>query len=417
MQQADPALHLPTTAAFDDSWRDVAVVGGGIIGLAVARELTQRRPGLGITLVEKESTLASHQTGRNSGVIHSGIYYPPGSLKARLCAAGSRSMVAFAQEHGIAHEVCGKLIVATEDGERAGLDRLFQRGLENGLAVTKITAAEARETEPHLACVEAVRVPSTGIVDYRGVCRALAEEATSAGAEVVTGVEVTGIRRTTGGRIVETTHGDLKARFVVTCGGLQSDRLARLSGADPGARIVPFRGEYYELAPDRSDLVKTLIYPVPDPDFPFLGVHLTKMVGGHVHAGPNAVLALAREGYTKRDLNLADLRDAVGYPGLRRLARQHWRAGLQEIHRSFSKRAFARSVQRLVPDITEDALVPAPAGIRAQALRADGSLVDDFLLVEEADALHVCNAPSPAATAALEIAHTICDRIQPAPSR
>lgn len=404
-------LHRPASAPFDATRRDVVVVGGGIIGLAVARELTRRRPGASITLVEKEDTLASHQTGRNSGVIHSGIYYAPGSLKARLCAAGSRSMVAFAQEYGVAHDVCGKLIVATDDAERAGLDRLFRRGLENGLAVAKIGPAEAAEIEPHVACVEAVRVPSTGIIDYLGVCRALADAATAAGAEVVTGVAATGFRQTAGGRVVETTNGDLHARFVVTCGGLQSDRLARQSGADPGARIVPFRGEYYELAPDRTDLVRTLVYPVPDPDFPFLGVHFTRMIDGNVHAGPNAVLALEREGYRWRDVAVGDLVETLTYPGFLRLARRHWRAGAMEMRRSLSKAAFTRSLQRLVPAITEADLVPSPAGVRAQALKPDGGLVDDFPLVEQDGALHVCNAPSPAATASLEIARVVCDRI------
>lgn len=405
-------LRRPATGAFDDVWRDYVVVGGGIIGLAVAHELTRRRPGASITLVEKEDSLATHQTGRNSGVIHSGIYYPPGSLKARLCAAGSRSMVEFAREHGIAHDVCGKLIVATDDAERAGLDRLWRRGLDNGLTVTKIGPGEAAEVEPHVACVEAVRVPSTGIIDYVGVCRALADTAAAAGAEIVTGVAASGFRRTPGGHVVETTHGDLRARFVVTCGGLHSDRLARQAGADPGARIVPFRGEYYELAPHRTHLVRTLVYPVPNPDFPFLGVHFTRMVDGNVHAGPNAVLALKREGYTKRDLAVGDLAETLTYPGFLRLARRNWREGLMELRRSASKAAFTRSLQRLVPEVTEDDLVPSPAGVRAQALRRDGGLVDDFLLVEQDGALHVCNAPSPAATASLEIARAICDRIR-----
>ena len=361
--------------------------------------------------MEKEEALATHQTGRNSGVIHSGIYYPPGSLKARLCAAGSRSMVDFAAEHGVAHEVCGKLIVATDESERAGLDRLFRRGLENGLAVTRIGPAEAAEAEPHVSCVEAVRVPSTGIVDYLGVCEALADSAAAAGAEIVTGVAATGFRRTAGGRVVETTNGRLRARFVVTCGGLQSDRLARQAGSDPGARIVPFRGEYFELVPEARHLVRALVYPVPNPDFPFLGVHFTRMVDGNVHAGPNAVLAFEREGYAKRDVDLRDLGEVLAYPGFLRLAGRYWRDGLMEMRRSVSRKAFTRSLQRLVPEVTETDLAPSPAGVRAQALRPDGSLVDDFLLVEQDGALHVCNAPSPAATASLEIAKAVCDRV------
>ncbi len=355
--------------------------------------------------------LAAHQTGRNSGVIHSGIYYKPGSLKAVMCREGAASMVEFAKEHGIAHEICGKLIVATSEAEREGLHRLHQRGVENGIPVRLIGAEEAREIEPHVHAVEAVHVLSTGIIDYVGVCETLARLGRERGVEVRTGVRVTGIVRDGAGHRVQTDAGDVPADFLVTCGGLQSDRLARMGGGDPGARIVPFRGEYYELRHDRRHLVRTLIYPVPNPDFPFLGVHFTKMVDGNVHCGPNAVLAFRREGYRKRDVDLRDLAEVLTYPGFLRLARKHWRDGADEMLRSFSKARFTKSLQTLIPEVREDDLEPSPAGVRAQALRPDGSLVDDFLVVEAANAVHVCNAPSPAATASLQIARHIAGRV------
>ncbi|MFV0523225.1 MAG: L-2-hydroxyglutarate oxidase [Acidimicrobiales bacterium] len=394
--------------------QDCVVIGGGIIGLAVANELTHRNPGLSVTLVEKEADLARHQTGRNSGVIHSGIYYTPGSLKAELCRAGRESMVAFAREHGIAHDLCGKLIVATRDDQRDRLTALHQRGRENGLDVTMVTPAEARETEPHVNTVAAVRVPTTGIIDYVGVCRALAGLCEQRGVDIRLGEEVTGIEPDRDGHRIITDHGEFDARYLVNCGGLHSDQLARAEGGEPGATIVPFRGEYFELVPDKEYLVNTLIYPVPDPAFPFLGVHFTKMINGGVHAGPNAVLALAREGYTKRDIDLGELREVFEYPGFWRLAAKHWQTGIAEMARSFSRARFTASLQELIPAVRSEDLVPSPAGIRAQALRPDGGLVDDFLLVERPRALHVCNAPSPAATASLEIARTIVDTATPA---
>lgn len=393
---------------------DCVIVGGGILGVAVAAELSRRRPNASITLIEKESELARHQTGRNSGVVHSGIYYAPGSLKAKLCSAGRDSMVRFAAEHGIAHELCGKLIVATKPEQLDRMRWLHDRGRENGLDVSLIDPDAAAEIEPHVNCVGAIRVPSTGIIDFVAVCHALADQARSRGVTIRLGEKVTGVEADTASHRVLTDRGDIRTRFVITCGGQYSDKLARAEGGDPGARIVPFRGEYYELAPDRRHLVRTLIYPVPDPAFPFLGVHFTKMIGGGVHAGPNAVLALAREGYSKTDVNPRELLEVLAYPGFRRLAAKHWRTGIDEVLRSFSRRRFTASLQELVPEVRSEDLVPSPAGIRAQALKPDGSLVDDFLLVDRPRALHVCNAPSPAATASLEIAGTIVDRALPA---
>jgi (S)-2-hydroxyglutarate dehydrogenase len=383
------------------------VIGGGIVGLATAHRLTVDRPGADVTVLEKESRLAAHQTGHNSGVIHAGVYYKPGSLKARLCRAGSRSMVDFCQTHEIPVRVCGKLIVATDDAELPRLHALHERAVANGLPARLITPAEAREYEPHLRCLAALRVESTGIVDFTAVCHTLAALAEKDGAQVRLGARVTGIESRDGEQLVRTSTGDVIGDVVVNCAGLHADRIARLAGVAPPARIVPFRGEYYELRPDRRDLVRGLIYPVPDPQFPFLGVHLTRMIDGSVHAGPNAVLATAREGYGWRRINARDVADYVAYPGLWRLARRHLRYGLTEVRRSLSRRRFAASLARLVPEIGEGDLVPSPAGVRAQAIAADGSLVDDFLLVAGHRQMHVLNAPSPAATSSLEIAKHI----------
>jgi (S)-2-hydroxyglutarate dehydrogenase len=323
----------------------------------------------------------------------------PGSFKARFCRAGRDSMVAFCREHGIKHELCGKVIVATEPSELPGLKNLRQRGIENGLEVRSISAEELREIEPHCAGIAALHVPSTGIVDYKEVVAKLAELVTAAGGEVRCGVRVHSVED----RIVKTSAGDFSATTVINCAGLHSDRVARSAGADVQAKIVPFRGEYYTLAPEKASLVRTLIYPVPNPLFPFLGVHCTRMIDGSVHLGPNAVLAFAREGYTKTSVNLRDLAETLSFPGFWKLAARHWRDGFQEIVRSFSRSEFVRSLQRLVPAITEADVLPCKAGVRAQALHPDGSLEDDFLIIEKPGAFHVCNAPSPAATAALEI--------------
>ncbi len=387
------------------------VIGGGIVGLATAQRLVEDHPDASVTVVEKESTWGAHQTGHNSGVIHAGVYYKPGSLKATLCKAGSASMVRFCEQYGIPYEVCGKLIVATHRDEQPRLHALFERASANGLPVRLIGPGEARDYEPHVAAVEAIHVASTGIVDYARVCAKLAELLEKTGARMLTGTRVTGIL--TRGReiMVRTTAGDFVGDALVNCAGLQADRVARMAGIRPPARIIPFRGEYFELRPDRRDLVNGLIYPVPDPQFPFLGVHLTKMVDGSVHAGPNAVLALAREGYSWGKIRPRDVASALSYPGLWHLARKHLGYGVTEVRRSLSRPLFAESLARLVPEVTAADLVPAAAGVRAQAITPRGDLVDDFLIVTEGRQVHVLNAPSPAATSSLEIAKHIAAAI------
>jgi L-2-hydroxyglutarate oxidase len=394
----------------------VTVVGAGILGLAVAARLAAR--GDDVVVVDKEHGLAEHQTGRNSGVIHSGLYYAPGSLKARLGVAGSRSMTAFAREHGVRVDVCGKLVVATSDAEVARLRTLAQRGAANGVTGLRwLGPDEAREVEPELRCVAALHVPPTGIVDYRGVCAVLAEQVRAAGGQVRLGASAVAARARGGARpgarveVRLADGGTLTADALVACAGLHADRFAQACGVDPGARVVPFRGEYYELAPHAVGLVRGLVYPVPDPRFPFLGVHLTRTLDGGVHAGPNAVLALAREGYRWRDVVPADVLDSLRWPGLWRLAGRHAVPGAREVARSASRRLFARSVARLVPAVRPQDLVPAPAGVRAQALGRDGRLVDDFLVADAPRQVHVINAPSPAATASLEIARYVERRL------
>lgn len=387
----------------------IGIIGGGIVGLATARELVTS--GHDVTVLEKEGTWAAHQTGRNSGVIHAGPYYRPGSLKARMCLAGNRSMVAFAQEHGVAHDVCGKLIVATSDDEVARLEALHERAIANGVDVSRIGADAARDIEPHVAAVAALHVRSTGIIDYGQVSRTLASLAADLGADLRTSTGVTGIRADGDGVVVEHVRGDDRFDAIVNCAGLQSDRVARLAGLRPSARIVPFRGEYFELAPDRHDLVRGLIYPVPDPELPFLGVHLTRMVHGGVHAGPNAVLALAREGYDWRTIRVGDALGSLLYPGVLRMAPRFAATGIAEVARSLSRERFAQALARLVPGIVAADLTPSPAGIRAQAVSRDGSLVDDFLIERAPRQVHVLNAPSPAATASLEIAKGIAAEV------
>jgi L-2-hydroxyglutarate oxidase len=386
---------------------DYAVVGGGIVGLAVAWTLTRREPSARLVVIEKESGWARHQTGRNSGVIHAGIYYKPGSLKARLSREGNRSMTAFCREHGIPHEVCGKVIVATCAREEPLLEDLYHRGLANQLELERLTADQVREIEPHVRCVAGVRVASTGIVNYRVVCEKLAGLLALGNVELRLQTRLLGAVSRTDLSVLETDKGECEARFLINCAGLHSDRVARSCGVGSPVRIVPFRGEYYEIKPERRSLVRHLIYPVPNPAFPFLGVHFTRMIDGSVHAGPNAVLSLKREGYHRTAFDWHDSRETLLFPGFWRLAARHAREGLREMHRSFSKQAFVRSLQRLVPEITGDDLVPGEAGVRAQALAADGRLVDDFLFVRTSNALHVCNAPSPAATAALAISEAI----------
>lgn len=387
------------------------VVGGGIVGLAVAHRLMTDRPGDSVTVLEKESGWAAHQTGHNSGVIHAGVYYKPGSLKATLCKAGSASMVEFCAEHGLAYDICGKLIVATDAAELPRLHDLHERALANGLPAKLIGAEEAGEYEPNVAAVAALHVASTGIVDFGAVCRKLAELLAAGGADLRTGTEVTGVANRADEVVVATTGGEVTADVLINCAGLHADRIARLSGVATPVRIIPFRGEYYELAPQRRDLVRGLIYPVPDPQFPFLGVHLTRMIDGSVHAGPNAVLATAREGYSWGRISPRDIWDEISYRGLWALGRKHYRYGLTEVVRSLSKKRFAASLARLVPDLTPADIVRAGAGVRAQAILPNGGLVDDFLIVEADRQVHVLNAPSPAATSSLEIARHIVSRL------
>ncbi|MBM3270244.1 MAG: L-2-hydroxyglutarate oxidase [Candidatus Sericytochromatia bacterium] len=391
---------------------DYAVVGGGIVGLAVAFKLGRRFPSARIALIEKEHEWATHQTGRNSGVIHSGLYYKPGSLKADLCRLGRARLEAFCEREGVPFRRCGKLVVATRPGEVPRLDALAERGLAHGLAVTRLDPAGIRGHEPHVTGVAGLWVPETGIVDYRQVAARLAALAQEQGAEPRLGFEVAKIRAGSEVYRLECRSGDvLEARFLINCAGLFSDRIARLAGLGPAARVVPFRGEYYAVAAERRDLVRGLVYPVPDPAFPFLGVHLTRMIDGTLHAGPNAVLALKREGYAKTDFALRDALDALLFPGFWRLASRYARAGLEEMWRSTSKDTFVAAVRRLVPDLRAPDLTPCAAGVRAQALLPSGDLVDDFLIVPGDRALHVCNAPSPAATSALAIADHVVDRV------
>ena len=387
--------------------RRVAVVGGGILGLAVAERVLREDPSARVVVLEKEHDWARHQTGHNSGVVHSGLYYPPGSLKAQWCRSGALALLDLARAEGVPHRITGKLVVATRESELGALSDLHERGLANGLAVTRLSAPEAREHEPHVAALAALHVAETGVVDYRAVCAVLVRRLRDGGARLLPGTEVVGGHETAGEVVLETTRGDVTADAVVVCAGLHADRVARLLGHRPSVRIVPFRGEYRSLAPDAAHLVRGLVYPVPDPSFPFLGVHLTRGLDDVVHAGPNAVLALAREGYGWRDVDATDLAGTLSFPGFWRLARRHHRSGAAEVVRSLSPRRFAESVRRLVPDLGEDDLVAAPSGVRAQAVRPDGTLVDDFLVERHGRVVHLLNAPSPAATASLEIARHV----------
>ena len=389
--------------------RQAIVIGGGILGLATAHELVTR--GYQVTVLEKEGHWAAHQSGHNSNVVHAGLYYKPGSFKARMSVAGNRSIVEFARANGVSHEVCGKLVVATAESELPALQVLAQRAEDNGVPAKMITPAEARDYEPEVSCVAALRVESTGIIDFPGVCDALVRLLTAAGADLRLSTPALGIRAgRNGGVEVATGTEVLRTDLLVNCAGLHSDRVAHLAGLAPKATIVPFRGEYYELTPSARGLVRGLIYPVPDPTLPFLGVHLTRMLDGSVHAGPNAVLALRREGYKWTDISVPDLWDVARFPGIWKLARKFGRTGVEEVLRSFSKRKFAASLARLVPAVQESDLVRAEAGVRAQAMLPDGSLVDDFLIETAPAQVHVLNAPSPAATSSLEIARYVADQ-------
>ncbi|HXE91062.1 MAG TPA: L-2-hydroxyglutarate oxidase [Terriglobales bacterium] len=391
---------------------DVLIIGGGIVGLATALEVTRRQPAQPVLVLEKEPRLAAHQSGRNSGVIHSGIYYRPGSLKARLCVEGAAAMVAFCREHGIPHRVCGKLVVATDSQEAAALGALFRRGNENGVPGLELVGPERiRALEPHCAGVAALYVPGAAITDYAAVTEKYAELVRASGSEVRTGARVHAIRRHSGRTIVETTAGEFTAHRLINCAGLHSDRVARLAGADPGVIIVPFRGEYYQLVPEKRALVRGLIYPMPDPKYPFLGVHLTSHLDGRVTAGPNAVLALKREGYRKTDIDPADTLSLLSSAAFWLMCARYWPGGLDQMYRSWSKRAFTRKLQRLLPEVQESDLVPDKTGVRAQAVDRDGKLVDDFRIVRDQTIIHVLNVPSPAATASLAIGKVIAQML------
>lgn len=393
--------------------KSVILVGGGIVGLAAAFKLASRNPRVRVVVLEKEDAVGQHQSGHNSGVLHAGLYYRPGSSRARLAVAGIREMTSFCRTHQIPHEICGKLVVATDEAERGRLGALRERGTQNGLqGLEMLDLARMREIEPNVGGVAALRVPEEGIIDYGRVCETLRALIVSLGSQVVLGARVTKLRARDGLWHAETSAGAFRGNFLVTCAGLHSDRVARLAGAEPSVRIVPFRGEYFRLRPEREHLVRHLIYPVPDSRFPFLGVHFTRLIDGGVEAGPNAVLALSREGYRKGDFRVRDVADTLCFPGFWRFLRAYPRTTLMELRRSFSRRGFAESLQRLVPAVQAADLVPGGAGVRAQAMRRDGRLEDDFMFVDGPDALYILNAPSPAATASLAIGGEIADRVE-----
>ena len=398
---------------------DVLIIGGGIVGLATAYRLMQRHPGTRITVLEKEPDLAHHQTGHNSGVLHSGIYYKPGSLKAINCREGKKAMEAFCDEQGIEYDICGKVIVALDEKEAGRLQAIYERGQANGIDCEVIGRERLLELEPHAAGIQAIHVPESGIVNYKQVCERLGQLiAEHENNEVLTSAKVTGIERRNGSVIVQHERGEHEAKLLVNCAGLHCDRITAMGGQKPDVKIVPFRGEYFELKPEARSLCKNLIYPVPDPQFPFLGVHFTRMIekdehGHHVECGPNAVLAFGREGYGKLEVNIADLFESLTYPGFIKMATKHWRMGAGEMWRSFSKKAFVRALQRLMPELKLEHLEAAPSGIRAQAVTREGGLVDDFLIQEHDRIVNVNNAPSPAATASLNIGKTIVDKLDP----
>ena len=389
---------------------DVAIVGGGIIGLATALQLTRQYPGSRVVVIEKETELAVHQTGHNSGVIHSGIYYRPGSQKSEFCVSGVRSLVQFCDEKGIPYERCGKVIVATDESELGRLEDLHQRGIANGVKGLELVGPERlAEIEPHAAGIRALYAPGTGIVDFKAVANAYADVVRAGGGEIMTGTAVLRVRRSEALLSLETSAGVVESRYLINCAGLYADKVARMAGVDSEVRIVPFRGEYYSIRPERRHLVKALIYPVPNPRFPFLGVHFTRNIHGEVEAGPNAVLAFAREGYRKMDVNLGETLGALGSPGFWAMSLKHLRTGVGEIHRSLSKRTFLHDLQRLLPEVQAEDLAPGGSGVRAQAVDRKGRLLDDFSIQESRGAIHVLNAPSPGATSSLSIGGYIAD--------
>lgn len=391
---------------------DVAIIGAGIVGLATGLEFCTRFPGISLAIIDKEETIAAHQTSHNSGVIHSGIYYKPGSLKARLCVEGADEMVRFCRQYGIPLEICGKVIVATKEEEIPRLEELYRRGKQNGLAGLRIISPEEiQELEPHAAGIRGIHIPSTGIVDYGKVAGKFADLIVNQGGQVFLLHEVVGLNSFDGQTIIETTQGEITAKLVINCAGLQSDKISRLANAKIDLQIIPFRGEYYDLVPSKRDCLKSLIYPVPDPRFPFLGVHFTRRIGGGIEAGPNAVLAFKREGYLKKSFDGRDVMELATFPGFWLMAAKYWQTSLGEYYRSWSKAAFVHALQRLMPDISANDLVPGGSGVRAQALDTHGKLIDDFYFSLTARIVHVCNVPSPAATASIAIGRYIVNTV------
>ncbi|MBM7703005.1 L-2-hydroxyglutarate oxidase [Metabacillus iocasae] len=391
---------------------DYAIIGGGIVGLSVGLSLVEQLPGVKVAIIEKEAKLASHQTGHNSGVIHSGIYYKPGSFKAKFAKEGSQSMIAFCQKHEIDHDICGKVIVAATEAERVELHKLYERGLQNGLDLQLLSKEELHEIEPYVNGIEAIRVPTAGIVNYRQVCEKMGKLITEQGGDIFLQSPVEHIKEHEEGVTIQTSNTTIQAQMLINCAGLHSDRIAKKAGYELDMKIVPFRGEYYQLKEEKRHLVNHLIYPVPNPSFPFLGVHFTRMIDGAIDVGPNAVLSFKREGYKKTDFHAGDLAEVLTYKGFWKLASRYMKEGMGEMARSYNKRLFLKEVQRLMPMIEEADLIPAPAGVRAQALRDDGGLVDDFFIVKGTKSIHICNAPSPAATASLEIGKHVVDLIE-----
>jgi L-2-hydroxyglutarate oxidase len=393
---------------------DITIIGGGIVGLATALRIKEQKPSLNILLLEKESEVAKHQTGHNSGVIHSGLYYKPGSLKATNCIRGYQMLIDFCDREGVPYDLCGKIVVATNEAQRPLLRNLYDRGMQNGLLQNRmISAGEIKEIEPHVRGIEGIWVPYTGIIDYKTVSEKYAECFQRAGGEIRFNEKVIDIKnRNTHSEVVSATGKLFETRLVVNCAGLYSDKVAQLTQPESiGVRIIPFRGEYYRIRPEKQNLVRNLIYPVPDPNFPFLGVHFTRMIEGGVEAGPNAVFAFKREGYKKLDINFPELFEALAWPGFRKVAAKYWRTGMGEYYRSFSKAAFTKALQELIPEIQSEDLIPGGSGVRAQACDYDGGLLDDFSIIENKGAVNVCNAPSPAATSSLSIGQTVSERV------
>ena len=390
--------------------KDITIIGAGIVGLATAYKILEKKPDLNIQILEKEAGVSQHQTGNNSGVIHSGIYYRPGSLKARNCIYGYKLLLDFCDRNDIKYDICGKIIVATEIKEIQAMELLYQRGIDNGLQGLKLLKKEElKEYEPHVSGIAGIWVPQTGIIDFLKVSEKMAENILSKGAEIHFGQKVNGISKTGGGVVIETREERFESKIVINCAGLYSDRVARYTHKNIDVKIIPFRGEYYKVRPQRMNLVRNLIYPVPDPSFPFLGVHFTRMIDGGIEAGPNAVLAFAREGYRKSQVHPAELIESLTWPGFLKVASKYWKTGFGEMYRSFSKTAFTRALQKLIPEIRQDDLDTGGAGVRAQACDRKGGLLDDFLIYENEYAINVCNAPSPAATSSLSIGETIAD--------